>query len=979
MGIDGGSTLRWTKARERNRLKARYLIRSSVISRVVDNIVDVDNGDGGATCRRRHSAAAVDGVDDDDSATLPSSSSPSSSPLSATISLMAKANNSYTTNEVLILRHYLERIIQNDVSSFSVAALAKHGHILEKLPLIMLLPTPTIITDDDASATATSEDTDIVMTNTTSTIDSPSIVTSTSTNTCTTTSSSSIQHHSLITTMMSTTLPWEMDDLQQRKHEPYPPQPTTLATSKYGRQYVTYRIVPYMQRITCSTQQLRSRSSSSSSSSRIKRRSLTIFEYASLLGRHDIVSMLLLGGLDPTFLPMETGGTSDGEEDCNDVMALSSSNDEASRSVLALLHNVPMGETNNGKGHEDGDDGGEGVHGGVDEECCSSRIPLSIWAYIVRAVIDMRMNGILDDDSYRKGDPNTTTRNTNGEEDDATISYYCTLCSNNDNNNNHPHRRGNTTLMFGPPCYHSFCEPCMWKHLVKHVPNCTNLKRNVVTCPICEEEFRGLNSIGICRDNSKHGKVCEVPEEKKGDGDNSLDMKELSLRGDDEQALTVSSPIGDSTKSCRRLQQQLRCNESLSKFMKLPTTCAELKLSKKKKKRRDYIHGTWEEALHTKMSTMQSQSVRSDRFFKAVLTLPQLVSAYLGAGVDVNMQNEYGQTPLYLACWKGSISVVRTLLDYGANMDIAANGGSTCYSIAKKCRRMEVLQLLEKNATIIPDSTTVPTKSHANVEPPKYLVNRICQVSILIDPTEDHPGAGACIVDNALSDEELQRLEDLWKSLPVASDASSEEDMNEKNTVTYASISYSQANGGTAEGIGEGKSAYRPSRYYFCDAEEWVQTMLADCVVAARNALLATKETQQSGSSKNADCISTVSRRRPSPPTSIFQHIRFLNYERPGGILPPHVDLCRVDGASGYRSTHTFILYLTDCGEGDGTALLQQLKDPKVLSVVQPERGRVLLFPHMCPHSGLEVVRAPKLLLRGEIILDISTTTLTDI
>ena len=38
----------------------------------------------------------------------------------------------------------------------------------------------------------------------------------------------------------------------------------------------------------------------------------------------------------------------------------------------------------------------------------------------------------------------------------------------------------------------------------------------------------------------------------------------------------------------------------------------------------------------------------------------------------------------------------------------------------------------------------------------------------------------------------------------------------------------------------------------------------------------------------------------------------------------------------------------------------------QVLARVEPRRGRLLVFPHACPHAGLAVVEAPKLLLRGE-------------
>ena len=37
------------------------------------------------------------------------------------------------------------------------------------------------------------------------------------------------------------------------------------------------------------------------------------------------------------------------------------------------------------------------------------------------------------------------------------------------------------------------------------------------------------------------------------------------------------------------------------------------------------------------------------------------------------------------------------------------------------------------------------------------------------------------------------------------------------------------------------------------------------------------------------------------------------------------------------------------------------------LASVQPRRGRLLVFPHACPHAGLAVQAAPKLLLRGEL------------
>ena len=118
-------------------------------------------------------------------------------------------------------------------------------------------------------------------------------------------------------------------------------------------------------------------------------------------------------------------------------------------------------------------------------------------------------------------------------------------------------------------------------------------------------------------------------------------------------------------------------------------------------------------------------------------------------------------------------------------------------------------------------------------------------------------------------------------------------------------------------------------------------------------------------------------------------HMRFLHYADVGGGLPPHLDLVRTD-EKGRRSTHTFILYLSDCSGGGGeTVLLHRMEDEHgdlthqacpskkrsrescqdnaeaVLAAVEPRRGRLLLFPHLCPHLARPTVVVPKLLLRG--------------
>ena len=138
-------------------------------------------------------------------------------------------------------------------------------------------------------------------------------------------------------------------------------------------------------------------------------------------------------------------------------------------------------------------------------------------------------------------------------------------------------------------------------------------------------------------------------------------------------------------------------------------------------------------------------------------------------------------------------------------------------------------------------------------------------------------------------------------------------------------------------------------RSYVCDADDWIRFHLQRAVQACGDAPVAGEAMPQ---------------------------MRFLIYNEPGGGLPPHVDLSRTDLRQ-RTTTHTFILYLTDNGVvddkalGGETVLLQRLKQPStVLASVTPRRGRLLVFPHACPHLARQVAAEglPKLLLRGEML-----------
>jgi len=303
----------------------------------------------------------------------------------------------------------------------------------------------------------------------------------------------------------------------------------------------------------------------------------------------------------------------------------------------------------------------------------------------------------------------------------------------------------------------------------------------------------------------------------------------------------------------------------------------------------------------------------------------------LEEGAPVDAANEYGQTAAFLAAASGHRAVVQALLERRADGGRAANGGATPCSVAASWGHIGVLEALADSEPAArahleeairrgvdssasgSGSTAFRPPSRVPVAPATAVVTEVIALSA------KHVGAGACYVDGAFSEELLGRLEELWRGLPVAS--------KEKFSTN--------------------------ERAYFADTEGWVTAAL-DAAVAAM-------------------ALPTAAETMPL--------MRFLWYPEVGGSLPQHVDLSRKD-ADGRKSTHTFILYVQDCGSGGETNLLSCLGGDaalaaqgglaagprEVLARVQPRRGRLFLFPHICPHSASPVLSVPKVLLRGEVL-----------
>mmetsp|Transcript_25536 Transcript_25536/g.82289 ORF Transcript_25536/g.82289 Transcript_25536/m.82289 type:complete len:178 (-) Transcript_25536:15-548(-) len=162
-------------------------------------------------------------------------------------------------------------------------------------------------------------------------------------------------------------------------------------------------------------------------------------------------------------------------------------------------------------------------------------------------------------------------------------------------------------------------------------------------------------------------------------------------------------------------------------------------------------------------------------------------------------------------------------------------------------------------------------------------------------------------------------------------------------------------------------------RRFFCDAEGWITSAVQKAVLAA-------------GFSAAV----------------VNPWMRFLRYKLAGEPLKPHDDkqwlpghkaqvdvpfltdprlLCEENYAelsarvgAVEKTSHSFLLYLTDCEIGGETQLLEHMvprveDNPSVVSAVcAPRRGRLLMFPHACIHAGAPVPALPKLVLRGDVL-----------
>jgi len=465
--------------------------------------------------------------------------------------------------------------------------------------------------------------------------------------------------------------------------------------------------------------------------------------------------------------------------------------------------------------------------------------------------------------------------------------------------------RGPCRLLALEPCAHGHvvCEACYWLHAV-----------------VWEDRDDGVADI-VCP-------VCVPP------------------RARDERAVSSSSTPTTTMNVCPQVAA-----ESRARYLLLPANAEEVT---GRTKRFHFQNMTRDQVARVLLGTKRDQ--RDDELRKAAASgSRRRLLALVEAGVDLEARNEYGQTAVFIAAWRGHAAAVAYLASCGANVRHRDNAGVSVLAAAESSGSPAVADVVRAalasapTATATPDGGEAEARAGADADTDEAVeqLTRSLQRGLALSHTDNataaadaaftvttligadvpHQGAGSVVIDGAFSDAFLDGLLALFPRLPVAP--------KERGATECA------------------------SRSYYCDASAHVVRVLS--------AVMRRLEARGDG---------VVSATTKKVVTEVLPHMRFLDYDKVGGSSPPHTDLCRatLDGRS---STHTFILYLTDCANGGATNMLRCVSQKKsavaagdnnVLAVVTPRRGRLLVFPHVCPHEGEKVIDVPKILLRGEMI-----------
>ena len=314
------------------------------------------------------------------------------------------------------------------------------------------------------------------------------------------------------------------------------------------------------------------------------------------------------------------------------------------------------------------------------------------------------------------------------------------------------------------------------------------------------------------------------------------------------------------------------------------------------------------------IATGRFKQQRINFLIKAALTgNAHQVERILQEGAHINARNGYGQTAYFCACWQGQQACMQLLLQFGADLNIPSNGN---------CLPRDVVPHAGTNHGTGTNNTGAPIV----VRPPVVLLPKV--------PSCFHTSFN-------LNESLLQQLEDKFNLFQGQGERESAAAFSSKKNAKNAKNA-ENTNSVSSEPHGERHTD--PERRWFCDEESLVSAALVQALV-----------------SSGVVAAQTI---------AIVPYMRFLYYDEPGQQLLPHTDAAKYGVQSNTKSTHTWIVYLSECHDGGATQFVQDITSapPTVLASCSPCRGRLLIFPHATPHAGAVTGTSPKLLLRGELI-----------
>lgn len=305
--------------------------------------------------------------------------------------------------------------------------------------------------------------------------------------------------------------------------------------------------------------------------------------------------------------------------------------------------------------------------------------------------------------------------------------------------------------------------------------------------------------------------------------------------------------------------------------------------------------------------------------------------------------------------------------------------------------------------------------------------NKNVVITPLIPLTADHPGAGSFVVDGAFDEEFLLHLDTVWEGIPTSVTCGAQSDdtddpasiSGEPSTLTFNANNASRSSKENARTF----SKTCATRKFLRDREklivDTIETVLEHVIrtesvgssgaptkvfprmrflhygtvggqmmphvdlsksdsvgawgAAVRSThtfLLHLRDCTKGGETVLLRSLSEATKRAVGdenvPPATNRGKSGIAVEEEVLATKRSSVGGNKSEAALSVASNNGAVLVATSAAAGEVEACHRYGDD--VLASVPPRRGRLLVFPHVCPHAGLRVGVVPKMFLRGELV-----------